>query len=251
MTLSRWMITAVCGALLTTAATATPPTDHYERTEAAIDRYLGTLATVKAATEPRSLYALFDGAQHLQRLMMTLDGDDDKAWLERLSDARFAQLDDRLEGLRLHRGLDVHVEIDGEAFVALAAAHGTPVDQAFFTRYQGAYNDQALPVFLRFTDRVAPCVAFGEGLLEQQYRTWRAFAGQHPAPYAAFTQYWLDTIEDVVAQGTCTCTADTASVRDNLASFIDTFPDTPVRSDIEARITMLDETPYRRPVHCR
>lgn len=251
MTLSRWMLTALCGALLSTAATATPPENHDERTAAAIDRYLGTLTTVKAATEPRSLFALFDGAQHLQRLMMTLDGDDDKAWIERLSDTRFAELDARLEGLRLHRGLDIHVEIDRDAFVALAKAHGTPVDQAFFARYHGAYNDQALPVFLRFTDRAAPCVAFGEGLLEQQYRTWGAFAQEYPVAYAEFTQYWLDTIEDVMAQGTCTCTADTASVRDNLTSFIDTFPGTPARRDIEARITMLDETPYRRPVHCR
>lgn len=216
----------------------------------AIDRYEGIYLSVKAAEAPRSLQPLFDAALAVQEALMTLDATD-YAWLERISDAEAMAVQARLPGLVLHRGYDVHVAIDAPALADFAAAHGKPEDLAFFQGYAQSYSDQALPVYLRFADRVAPCVRFGEAILADQYAGWQDFQQRYPQAYAAFVEGWLRDIEDVIRHGTCTCTTSPEPVMASLADFIERFPHTPVRADVEARLRQLREQPHAKPVWCR
>lgn len=216
----------------------------------AIDRYEGIYHTLRAAPEPRSLQSLFDAALGVQDALMTID-ESEYAWLERISDAEAAAIQARLPGLVLHRGFDVHVAIDTAAMVALADAHGRPEDQAFFARYRVSHSEQSLPLYLRYTDRAAPCVRFGEPVLEEQYALWQDFQTRFPRAYPEFVQGWLRDIEDVMRHGTCTCTETQAPVEASLAGFIERFPQTPVRTEVEARLQQLRSAPYEKPVWCR
>lgn len=215
-----------------------------------VERYAQQLAELTASKTRTSLEPLFESAGALQDAVMTV-GDDDLAWLERLSDAEAQSLQARLLGIRLHRGLDVHAEIDRDVLLALARKFGTTADVAFFERYAEAYNEQALPVYLRFTDRIAPCVRFDTDDLGNQYDGWRTFEREHPDRYSAFVDQWLRDIEDVIAQGTCTCTPDQAPVEASIAAFIERFPDTPALADAQERLAQLESDPYVKPVWCR
>jgi hypothetical protein len=216
----------------------------------AIDRYEGIYTTLRAAESPQSLQPLFDAAQAVQEALMTID-ESDYAWLERLDDGEAEAVQARLPGLRLHRGYDVHVSIDAAAMIALARDHGRPEDLAFFERYAASHSEQFLPIYLRYTDRAAPCVRFDETVLGDQYQLWREFHVDYPLAYRAFVRTWLSDIEDVMRHGTCTCTETQAPVETSLSAFIERFPDTPVRAEVESRLQQLRERPHEKPVWCR
>lgn len=216
-----------------------------------IERYRAILQLIQVADGPRSMQPLFDAAQAVQSAVMQID-ESDYAWLEHLSDKEAAELQSALFGLTLHRGLDVHAEVDGAALLALANERGQPVDQAFFQRFATAFNQQSLPLYLAFTDRASPCVRFDQPtLLTGQYRDWSAFRQAHPDAYVAFVSQWLSDIEDVIAQGTCTCTQDQAPVEATMAQFVEQFPQTPLRNETLARLQQLKDRPYEKPVWCR
>lgn len=216
----------------------------------AIDRYEGIYTTLRTAESPRSLQSLFDAALDVQDALMTID-ESEYAWLERLDDGEAEVIQARLPGLVLHRGYDVHVSIDSAAMIAFARAHGHAEDLAFFERYAVSHSEQFLPVYLRYTDRAAPCVRFGDGVLGEQYRLWRDFRAEYPLAYTDFVDTWLGDIEDVMRHGTCTCTDSEAPVEASLSDFIERFPDTPVRSAVESRLQQLRERPHEKPVWCR
>lgn len=106
-----------------------------------IDRYRGLLHFLQVSETPQSMQPLFDAAESVQSAVMRID-DSGYAWLERVSDDDAVAIQAQLEGLRLHRGLDVYAELDTTVMHDLALQHGRPVDQAFFAGLKDAYNDQ-------------------------------------------------------------------------------------------------------------
>lgn len=221
-----------------------------DQSQAVVIEYGRAYAEVLAATSPVSLEPLLAAAEAVQDALMTL-GEDDLALIERLDDAQFEALQGQLPGLRLHRGLDVHVEIDAAAFRALADRHGRPEDQAFWRLYEQSHNEQRLPVYLRFGTRVTPCIRFGEPVLFEQFEAWRDFAAEHPDAYQAFVNRWIGDIEDVFAQATCTCTEEQAPVEASLEAFIARYPEHAVTPAVRTRLAQLRNDPYARPVWCR
>lgn len=216
-----------------------------------IERYRGLLHFLQVSETPQSMQPLFDAAQSVQSAVMEID-DSSYAWLERVSDEEAVALQAQLVGLRLHRGQDVYAEIDGGAIHELAMQHGKPVDQAFFAGFKAAFNDQGLPVYLDFANRASPCIRFDQpALLNDQYAYWLAFREANPQAYASFVRQWLRDIEDVMAQGTCTCTQEQAPVEAALEGFVTAFPETIVRADIQTRLQQLRNKPYEKPVWCR
>ncbi|WP_029889948.1 hypothetical protein [Polycyclovorans algicola] len=230
---------------LATVAQAAPPSLPE------IDRYRGLLHFLQVSETPQSMQPLFDAAESVQSAVMRID-DSGYAWLERVSDDDAVAIQAQLEGLRLHRGLDVYAELDTAVMHDLALQHGRPVDQAFFAGLKDAYNDQGLPVYLDLTNRASPCVRFDPPeVLIDQYAHWQTFAQAHPGAYGKFVGQWLSDIEDVMAQGTCTCTQEQAPVEAALHAFVAAFPKTLVRADIQARLQQLKNQPYEKPVWCR
>lgn len=221
-----------------------------DQTPPAVSEYARAHAAVSTAPAPRSLEPLLTAAEAVQDALMTL-GEDDLALIERLDDAQFEALQGHLPGLRLHRGLDVHVEIEASAFRALAERHGRPEDQAFWRLYERSHNEQRLPVYLRFGARVTPCIRFGEPVLFEQFEAWRGFAAEHPNAYRAFVARWIGDLEDVFAQGTCTCTEEQAPVEASLEAFIARYPEHAVTPAVRTRLSQLRNDPYARPVWCR
>lgn len=216
----------------------------------AIQAYMAEWTAVEGSASPRSLEPLMQAAEGVQDAVMLID-DSQLAWLERLDDGAFARLQADVPGFVFHRGYDIHAEIDGDALLTLAQRKGRTADQAFFTQYVASYNDQALPLYLRFAGGASPCIRFGEPVLVDQYRQWRRFRLAHPGAYDAFTARWLADIEDAVAQATCTCTQDQPPVEATLADFNRAFPDNPAADRIDSRLAQLKDEPYARPVWCR
>lgn len=216
----------------------------------AIRDYMSEWAAVEHSETARSLEPLLAAAEAVQDAAMMID-DSQLAWLEQLDDADFSRLQADVPGFIFHRGQDIHAEIDGDALLTLAQRKGRPADQAFFGRFVAAYNEQALPLYLRFAGGASPCVRFGEPVLLDQYQGWRSFQQTHAGAYQAFTDRWLADIEDVMVHGTCTCTQKQSPVEETLAAFNSRFPQNPAADRIRARLQQLEEDPYARPVWCR
>lgn len=216
---------------------------------AAAQAYLETLRQVESAKPPVSLEPLLAAAREAETALMTIE-DGDRAWIETLSDADFTALQQQLRGLRLSRGVDVYAMPDDAFLLQLAQARGRPEDQAFFKIYDRLWGPELVPSYLQLGSRPTPCVRFGEDVLPGLYEDWRGYARQYPTAYREYTQQTVADLEEAVALGVCTCSDDQAVVRE-LSSFIQRFPDTPVKGKVKDRLQELKTHPDRRPVYCR
>lgn len=213
-----------------------------------VNRYLETLQLVENAPEPVSLEPLFAAAEQVQNTAMLIEGD--LAWLETLSDSEFAALTQALRGMRLSRGYDVYAQPDPEFFKQLSQAHGYAADRAFFLQYRRSWDDDLIPIYLRLTSRVAPCVRFSEGVIADLYLGWLTYHRQYADSYTAYTDQSIKDLEEVVELGTCACGGQD-SVEYELSGFLARFPQSPVRSGVLNRLQQLEDDPDMRPVNCR
>lgn len=215
---------------------------------AAVTHYLQTLSGTEAAEPPVSLQPLFGAALAVQDAVMTIH--DGQAWLETLDARAYEELRNRLRGLRLSRGYDVYAAPDPDFLLDLARHRGEAVDLDFFREYRASWNDDLLPVYLRQTSRVTPCVRYAEGMIADRYLAWTDFRARHPDAYAGHVAQFVADLEEAVALGTCAC-GNQASVEQELHAFLTLYPQTPAAPAIQARLRQLDEEPERQPVHCR
>lgn len=246
------LILALSAPLLLMACASTPrPATSANGPELAERRaYLAALASVESATAPVSLEPLLARAEALQDALMQFETDD-RARLEGYDEPTYAALQAELRGLRLSRGTDIYAQPDPDVLLALAETHGRSEDREFFRLYRDYWTAELLPRYLEVGTRPTPCVRFGDEVLCPMYARWSDYAARHPQAYRAFVGQTLADLEEAVALGVCTCRGDEQVVKQELGSFLQRFPQTPVAAQIGERLRELDEDPYRRPVHCR
>ena len=232
-----------------TAVVAEPPPAAKTHTmPPAVTDYLTALAAVEQAKAPVSLEPLFAKAEAVQTVLMEVV--DEKAALERYTDAEFAGLQTEVRGLKLNRGLDIYAQPEPAFFLALAKAHGLPEDVAFFEQYSAAWGADLVPVFLKLRPQPTPCVRFGENLITPLYGSWQDYSAKHPDSYTALVAQGLSDLEETVALGTCACDG-LESVRSEQAEFLKRFPTAPKAAVIKARREQLVTAPDVLPVNCR
>lgn len=214
----------------------------------AVQDYLDALKTVESASAPGSLEALLTKAEGAQNALMEVTGE--QAVLERYSEAEFTALQKAVRGLKLHRDLEIYAQPEPAFFLALAKAKGLPADVAFFEQYAASMGDDLVPHYLKLRPQPSPCVRFGEGVIEQLYAGWRAYAAAHPAAYAGHAQQSIADLEETLVLGTCTC-SDAAAVLSEQAAFVARYPDNAKAAAIKARSEQLVNDPEVLPVHCR
>ncbi len=236
-------------ALLLTLATGLAVAAQTSR-PAALDAYLGALATVENAKTPVSLEPLFAATDAAQGAMMFLQADGNSAWIETLSDAEYAALQKELRGFHLSRGYDIYTQPDAAFLYTLAQARGRDEDRAFFRLYRDLWSKELMPRYLSMGNNPTPCVRFGEDILPDLYAGWRDFAARYPQAYVEFTQQTLRDLEEVVVLGVCAC-GDEKSVERELSGFLKRFPQMPGADDVDKRLKELKEDPTLRPVRCR
>lgn len=240
-----------CGKTQPAQAPAAVPSVQARPLPAPVTDYLAALDAIEKAGAPLSLEALLAQAEAAQGALMEItSGENGKAVLETYDDAAFADLKNKVRGLKLHRGLDIYAQPDPVFFLALAKAHGRPADVAFFTQHAATWGPDDVPVYLKLRPQPTPCVRFGEGRIAPLYAGWQAFAAAHPAAYATEAAQNLRDLEEAVALGTCAC-GDAESVRSEQAAFLKQFPGTPKAVEIAARRAQLASDPEALPVTCR
>ncbi len=239
----RWIVPVLLCALapLATAQAGWP---------AAVTAYIEMLVGVEEADPPVSMETLFAAAEAAQDELMRVDVAGQEAWIESLSEEDFADLSQRLRGLRLSRGRDVYAQPDPNFLSELAQRQGRPEDRDFFRIYRKSWGADLVPSYLRLTTRVSPCVRFGENVIPDLYAGWRAFRDRYPLAYATYAAQSVRDLEEAVELGTCAC-GGRDTVEQELSGFVTRFPDTPSRPAILARLQELEDDPDRRPVQCR
>ena len=167
-----------------------------------------------------------------------------------MPDADYAALQQRLRGFELSRGYDIYAFPKPDFLLALAEAHGTAADAAFFRLHRQFWTANYMPVYLRQKENPTPCVRFNEGVLAEWYETLLVYKKKFPEHYSAFIQQSIADVEEAIALGVCTCT----NAEDVLAEqryFLKRFPNNPVVKSTRARMKQIVQDPDIRPVHCR
>lgn len=211
-----------------------------------VTTYLNQVAEAEKPGPRRSLEPLYAAALEVQNDLMTISKD--LAWIEYLSDADFADLQSRLKGFVLSRGLDIFADPDPKFFRALAEKRGEPSDLAFFTLLEKSIASDYLPIYVAAQGR-GVCVRYGENLIAPYYASWLDYQRQAPGRYKDKVAQSLADVEDVVGLGTCAC-GEIESVQQELKGFVKQFPTAPVNGKIRDRIEQLDKDPFKLPVRC-
>lgn len=212
--------------------------------------FVDALGAVESADPPTEMESLFAAAAGVQQALMRADPLTGRVWLQDLGGEDFNALSDRLRGMRLSRGPIPYALPDAMFLSELAQRQGRPEDRAFFRRYRQSWGLDPMPVWLRRTSRVLPCIRYGEGVIGDLYESWQTFAREYPAAYIDYARLMLGEIEMAVAQGGCACGSADA-VEQELSEFVTRFPNTEVRPAILARLQELEDDPERRPIQCR
>jgi hypothetical protein len=158
--------------------------------------------------------------------------------LESLSDRDFEQLQRDLPGAIVNREEILFVEPDVDYFVKLAASLGDAADRRFFAAFKMTYPESVWPAYTEQQTDYSGCTAFGSGKLVEAYRVWSQFQTDLPNRYAGGVRRELDRVSRELAESTCAC-GDTASIQSELQSFIQIFPNSPIRAKVEERLNAL------------
>lgn len=209
--------------------------------------YLTDLAKLeKDSGTTGSLEPLYALALQLREDLMAIAGD--FARIEGLPEADFAQLQQRLRGFRISRGVEVFAEPDPAFFLDLARQRGERADIAFFSLLQRSRDADLLPDYVMAHGR-GVCVRYGEGRIAPYYAGWLSYRGAFDQHYAVQTAQEISDIEDAVGLGTCAC-KDQESVEEELTGFAGAFPTSPATPRIGDRLLQLQKDPERLPVRC-
>lgn len=208
--------------------------------------YITKLGELKKEAGPTSLEPVYALALTVQEDLMALTND--YARIEGLSETDFAQLQQRLSGFRLSRGVDVFAEPDPAFFLDLARKHGERADVAFFSLLERSRGADLFPDYLTPQGR-GVCVRYGEGRIAPYYAGWLSFRGAFDKRYDAQSAQEIADVEDTVGLGTCAC-ADQESVAEELTGFARAFPASPATLRIPDRLRQLKDDPHRLPVRC-
>lgn len=212
--------------------------------------YLAELARIEAASTPQSLEPLLEKAEAVQGALMEIPaGLGGEAVIERYSEAEFGELQQRLRGIHLQRGLDIFVQPLPAFFSALASTHGRPADQAYFALYQAYWGEQLFPVYMEPRAMVVGCVKYGDGLLNRLYDDWQRYAKTYPEAYRASVQQMLKDFEEVFSLGTCAC-GDRDGVVRELRQFSREHPRSPAAPAATRRWQELKAREEKLPVRC-
>lgn len=229
--------------LMAAAASANPPPLV---APPSVATYLDQVAAAEKPGARMSLEPVYNAALAVQNDLMTISKN--LAWIEQLPDQDFADLQARLKGFVLSRGLDIFADPDPKFFRALAQKRGEPADLAFFTLMEKSIAPDYLPVYVKPQGR-GVCVRYGENLIAPYYAGWLEYQRQSPGHYKEKVTQSLADVEDAVGLGTCACD-DIDSVQQELKGFVTQFPTTAVTSKIRERIEQLDKDPLKLPVRC-
>lgn len=211
-----------------------------------VGAYLDKLGALEKQTGSTSLEPVYALALKVQDELMAITND--YARIEGLSDAEFTQLQQRLSGFRLSRGVDVFAEPDPAYFLELARKQGERADVAYFSLLQRSRGADLLPDYLTAHGR-GVCVRYGEGRIAPYYAGWVSYRGAFDTHYAAQTAQEIADVEDAVGLGTCAC-SEQESVVEELTGFARAFSTSPATARIGDRLRQLKEDPYRLPVRC-
>lgn len=241
------MTNATCFAALVLMASATvsanpPPRDA----PPSVTAYLDQVAAIEKPGPRTSLEPVYHAALSAQNDLMTIT--QDLAWIESLSDAEFADLQSRLKGFVLSRGIDIFADPDPKFFRALAEKRGEPADLAFFTLMEKSIAPDYLPIYVKPQGR-GVCVRYGEDVIAPYYASWLEYQRQSPGRYKDKVTESLANVEDAISLGTCAC-GEIQSVNHELSGFLNRFPTAPVNNKIRDRIEQLDKDPWKLPVRC-
>jgi hypothetical protein len=132
----------------------------------------------------------------------------------------------------------VFVVPDPDYFVRFAAAHGEDADRAFFRALKATYPDGVRAVYVEQQTDYSGCTRFGGLSLVDTYRAWTEFEKKFPNRYTSAAKAELNAVLHELTQSTCAC-GDIRAVETELQRFLNAFPQSPVRLDIERRLQAL------------
>ena len=212
--------------------------------------FADALDSVESGDPPIEMESLFTAAGAVQQVLMRPDPITGHPWIQDVNSEDIEALSDRLRGMRIARAPIPYALPDALFLSELAQRQGRPEDRAFVRSYRQSWGLDPMPVWMRRTSRVLPCIRYGEGVMGDLYEAWQGFAIEYPAAYIDYVRLMLGEIEQAVAQGGCACGNEDA-VEQELSEFVTRFPNTSLRPAILARLQELEDDPERRPVQCR
>lgn len=198
------------------------PTDR-----AAITNYQTLLKSAESGT-PRRLEAAYEVLLELEPRLTKV--------LESLTDTQFEQLKRDLPGADVSREEILYVRPIPEYFEKLAAAHGDETDGRFFS---ALYSTRGIvsPIYMDSVTDYSQCAAFGNGKMVETYRLWTQFQHDFPRRYVASVRGEVQEVSEAFLS-TCPC-GELSTIQRELEQFLQTFPTSPIRTEVEARLNVI------------
>jgi hypothetical protein len=199
----------------------------------AVQRYRAAIGAAESGASTSALETALSALARVREALLGVRGG--QTVLESLSEPQFADLQQQLPGALVNREEVVVVAPDPDYFRRLAAAHGDAADKAFFDALKATYPGGAWPVYVERQTDYSGCTRFGSMSLVGTYRAWRDFQRRYPGRYAVAAQAEAKAVLDDLATSTCSC-GNAAGVQAELQRFVQAFPASPARAEVEQRL---------------
>lgn len=203
----------------------------------AVQRYRAAIGAAESGASASALETAFSAMAPLREALLGMPSGGETV-LESLSEEEFANLQQQLPGAVINRNEVIYVVPDPDYFRKLAAARGDAADKAFFDALKATYPEGSWPVYLQGQTDYSGCTRFGSTTLVGTYRAWSDFQRKHPGRYAVAAQAEAKQVLDELATSTCAC-GNAAGVQAELQRFVQEFPASPARVDVERRLNAL------------
>lgn len=225
--------------VLATLGASTGGTQTTPAYQSAIDAYRSSLAQLEThAKGRRDLEAAYQAALKIREALLTESPDGKGRVLDSLPSDEYKRLQDELPGININREEILYSEPDPDFFVQLAVGHGEEADRLFFAALKATYPESVWPVYVEQQTDYSGCTRFGSGTLVATYRLWSEFRQRFPGRYPATVQKETTRVTEALTRGTCTC-GDSTSVERELRQFARSFPTSPFRQAVDARLRLL------------
>lgn len=197
--------------------------------------YLRSLQQWQQSRQKESLEPVLNKGQEAARVILQ--------HADTLTDEDFESIKKSMPGyLILHQEIVV-AGPDPAFFLTLATQKGKPADLAFFKLMNQTLNGY-WPSTMEELDDLSGCTRFGSGELVRLYGEWTAFKRQFPTGYTKALQdpnlLLLNDLEDQLLNSTAACEGP-ESVQQELQSFVQSFPRSPLTPKIKQRLLDLQQ----------
>jgi hypothetical protein len=196
-----------------------------------VGAYVAAFTALQSSKGRQSIQPVFEAGiqttSHLQAVLPTL------------SESDYQKAQREMQGFIVvrHPNETPVVRPSVDYFKALAKKKGTKADRDFFEIYARTEPDGngPFPSYIHGQNEMTGCTMFAGRKITDLYRGWLTFRTTYPVAYAAEAQGEMDSIENELASGICSCDSSDQTVA-GLQSFVDAFPNLPLTPKIKARI---------------